>query len=111
MRNPVSELNMDGGLWRLKWEPQNHKYLLAACMYGGFKIVDCIDNRTCSVVGQYMEHESISYGCDWSFLNSSDFECRKIVDSLSALGTGMLIATCSFYDHTLKLAVVDLAER
>ncbi|XP_046417591.1 diphthine methyltransferase [Neodiprion lecontei] len=106
LRNPVSELNLNGGIWRLKWEPKHHTCLLAACMYGGFKIIDCLDKGAPNVIAQYTEHESISYGSDWSSLSSSEIKRLGIADC--TIDTRVLIGTCSFYDHTLKLSSVDL---
>ncbi|CAK9834201.1 Diphthine methyltransferase [Anthophora retusa] len=40
-KQPISEINLGGGIWRLKWDPFLQRYLLAACMYGGFRIIDC----------------------------------------------------------------------
>nr|XP_034191546.1 diphthine methyltransferase isoform X1 [Osmia lignaria] len=70
LKRPISEINLGGGVWRLKWDPFVQKYLLAACMYGGFRIVDCEKSESPSIIGEYNEHKSIAYGCDWCFLNS-----------------------------------------
>ncbi|XP_058796537.1 diphthine methyltransferase isoform X2 [Phymastichus coffea] len=92
-RRPLEELNLNGGIWRLKWDPYEARYLLAACMYNGFFIVD---SQIPNIVAEYKEHKSIAYGCDWSFGK----EQRE----------NSLVATCSFYDHLLKLSSVQMKE-
>ncbi|XP_044008905.1 diphthine methyltransferase isoform X2 [Aphidius gifuensis] len=103
-RRPISENNLSGGVWRLKWDPFYHKYLLGACMYGGFKLIDCNSIDDPKIIGEYNEHKSIAYGCDWSSLDNdtigsklSEENCQNIV-----------IATCSFYDHKLDLSTFIL---
>ncbi|XP_015590736.1 diphthine methyltransferase isoform X2 [Cephus cinctus] len=100
---PLSELNLGGGIWRLKWDPFFKDYLLAACMYDGFKIINCQQSSNPVIIAQYMEHKNISYGCDWSFSTSEEFS----PDSSKNLA---LIATCSFYDHILHLSTVSLTD-
>lgn len=108
MRNfrcPVAQTNLGGGIWRLKWDPFHYRYLLAACMYGGFRVVDCEKKENPEVIGEYNEHNSIAYGCDWSFLlfaggKLCQTECQKSV----------FAATCSFYDNTLKLSSISFGE-
>ncbi|XP_033177917.1 diphthine methyltransferase [Bombus impatiens] len=62
LKQPISNINLGGGIWRLKWDPFKWKYLFAACMYSGFRIVDCENTEIPSVIGEYNEHESIAYG-------------------------------------------------
>lgn len=107
MKRPISEINLGGGVWRLKWDPFVQKYLLAACMYGGFRIVDCEKSEAPSIIGEYNEHKSIAYGCDWCFLNSKKIGEQIIETEAKNI---CLIGTCSFYDHTLKLCSFHLEE-
>lgn len=95
MRKPLDDLNLKGGIWRLKSDPLNNDLVLVACMYHNFSIVNLNMNSTSllKLVGVYEEHESICYGSDW---------CHGIQED------GMLIATCSFYDHKLCLSCVNL---
>ncbi|XP_063981536.1 diphthine methyltransferase [Diachasmimorpha longicaudata] len=106
MRRPISETNLSGGIWRLKWDPFHHKYLFAACMYSNFKIIDCQHQHNPEIVGELNEHESIAYGCDWSSL-ADDEVANKIVLGNCESRTA-IAATCSFYDHTLRLSVITL---
>ncbi|XP_031778013.1 diphthine methyltransferase [Nasonia vitripennis] len=96
LRRPLGELSLGGGVWRLKWDPREARLLLAAGMYNGFFVVDCDIEQSPKLVAEYKEHKSIAYGCDWSFAKRDDKE--------------LLLATCSFYDHALKLSSVELSD-
>ncbi|KAI8322690.1 WD repeat-containing protein 85-like protein [Martensiomyces pterosporus] len=91
MRAPLAEYNVGGGVWRLKWHPEEPTQLLVAGMYGGFHILDVptvgIDTST-----SFMEHGSIAYGADWCQHQSSADRAK-----------GWLVGTCSFYDHLFHL--------
>lgn len=89
MRNWISETHLGGGVWKLKWEPDCGRRLLAATMHNGFHIIDCLDHNFPRIVGSYREHTSLAYGCDWSRDQSSS--------------SGKMIASCSFYDHALHV--------
>lgn len=96
---PISKIGLDGGIWRLKWDPFTHQYLLAACMHDGFKIIN--HDIFSSIVLNYKEHEGLSYGCDWSFLKQPDISRLNIHDG------DTLISTCSYEDCLLKISVID----
>ncbi|EGI62101.1 PREDICTED: diphthamide biosynthesis protein 7 [Acromyrmex echinatior] len=96
---PISTLCLDGGVWRLKWDPFTHQYLLAACMHNGFKIIN--HDILSSVVVNYKEHKGLSYGCDWSFLKQSD------ISNLNISNGDTLMSTCSYEDCLLKVSVID----
>ncbi|KAL0581604.1 hypothetical protein V5O48_000420 [Marasmius crinis-equi] len=94
-QTPVAEANVGGGVWRVKWHPNEARKndLLVACMHDGFKVVrfDLSDPSASSaeILKRYDSHESLAYGVDWSFKqeNSGD----------------SVVASCSFYDHSLHL--------
>ncbi|KAJ2005337.1 hypothetical protein GGI02_004214 [Coemansia sp. RSA 2322] len=107
MRVPVAEFNVGGGVWRLKWHPEEPTQLLVGAMYNGFHILDVAvhglrpleraplpDRAAGNVDGKvnitlqtsFMDHKSIAYGADW---------CQSHQDS----SAGWLVGTCSFYDH------------
>lgn len=101
MNQPVSKIDLEGGIWRLKWDPFKYQYLFAACMSEGFRIVNWSNEVLMSVCGHYDEHSGLSYGCDWSSLNKEDLKRLKI-------STGdTLVSTCSYQDCALKLSVIN----
>ncbi|XP_047995725.1 diphthine methyltransferase isoform X3 [Leguminivora glycinivorella] len=90
LKRCLTESSVNGGVWRLKYHPRNPTRVLAACMYGGFRVLGVTDSI--SVLCEYMEHESIAYGADWKFDDS---------------GT---VATCSFYDCSMHIGKIDLED-
>lgn len=89
MKTWTSETPLGGGVWKLKWEPNDGRHLLAATMHNGFHIIGSIAS-TPHIVASYEEHSSLAYGCDWSHLPSRSPSVK-------------MIATCSFYDHSLHV--------
>ena len=92
MKQPLSTLGMGGGIWRIRQMsfqnevPTSCSNLLAtACMHGGFNLVDVDKFET---VLNYAEHESLAYGIDFKSIRNFD---------------GVILASCSFYDHALKI--------
>lgn len=91
---PFSDIDVGGGAWRVKWHPSSLRKndLLVACMHDGFKVVqydlNSLSTMQPNVINRFDEHDSLAYGVDWSFAPSSP---------------ETLIASCSFYDHTLRL--------
>ena len=80
-KRPVSEMSAGGGVWRIKQGAGEGASLLAlACMLGGFRVVDAEKSEN---VLHYAGHESLAYGVDWK--------------------TPDVLASCSFYDHLLKV--------
>ncbi|KAK7064228.1 WD-repeats-region domain-containing protein [Favolaschia claudopus] len=93
---PVTQLDVGGGAWRVKWHPSPSRKndLLVACMHDGFKVArfgssDDAELTGGEVVKRYDNHASLAYGADWSFCGSGEGET--------------LIASCSFYDHAMHL--------
>ncbi|KAI4456834.1 diphthine methyltransferase [Holotrichia oblita] len=96
IKRPKNEFKMVETLWRLKWNPRNEHLLLAACMLGGVHIINTREDI--QVVESYYEHKNLSYGADWCFLDQN--ESKQFGDN-----TKYLVASCSFYDHLLCVAV------
>lgn len=82
----LDEINLKGGIWRIKQSPNDCNTLLIACMYQNFSIVDC--SKSLTLIDEYNEHESICYGCDWSYKMHNNVQ---------------FFATCSFYDKRLAV--------
>ncbi|XP_001355259.3 diphthine methyltransferase [Drosophila pseudoobscura] len=96
MKRSLAEVNLGGGIWRLKPHPNRAEIILAACMYNNFSVVQLdLENSAVTMLGTYDEHSSICYGADWN-------------PSLSE-GDGLMhMATCSFYDHKMCVSSFDL---
>lgn len=66
----LSEVDVGGGVWRVKWNPQENRKgdLLAACMRDGFKVLRYEDGVwQGQIVQPFDDHDSLAYGVDWSF--------------------------------------------
>ncbi|KAJ8730340.1 hypothetical protein PYW07_017378 [Mythimna separata] len=87
LKSSIGEIDVGGGVWRLKWHPHKRDTVLAACMYGGFRVLRVSDQT--EILSEYLGHESIAYGADWQF--DSD-----------------LVATCSFYDCKMHISEVPV---
>ncbi|XP_059059171.1 diphthine methyltransferase isoform X1 [Achroia grisella] len=87
LKQCVTETDVNGGVWRLKFHPYKPTSILAACMYGGFRIL-LLEEQAITVVCEYLGHDSIAYGADWQYSEDS------------------LVATCSFYDCKLHIGEI-----
>ncbi|EGW07289.1 diphthine methyltransferase isoform X2 [Cricetulus griseus] len=72
IKQPLADVPVKGGVWRLKWHPVHPHLLLAACMHNGFKILNCqkaIEEKqdVTVLISQEMPN-SLVYGADWSWL-------------------------------------------
>jgi diphthamide biosynthesis protein 7 len=45
IRRPLQELSLGGGVWRLRWHPERPTALIAACMYGGCRVLEATGMR------------------------------------------------------------------
>lgn len=89
----LSEIDVGGGVWRVKWNPQENRKedLLVACMRDGFKVLHYEEGmQQGRVVHRFDDHESLAYGVDWSFEPPAE-------DGTQVVGS------CSFYDHMLHV--------
>ncbi|XP_054582847.1 diphthine methyltransferase [Eptesicus fuscus] len=73
MKQPFADVPVQGGVWRLRWHPLQGHLLLAACMHGGFSIIDCQQatekkQDTCTISVSHSLPRSLLYGADWSWL-------------------------------------------
>ncbi|EDX01035.1 diphthine methyltransferase [Drosophila yakuba] len=98
MKRTLAQLDLSGGIWRLKPHPAQPDLILAACMYTNFSVVELdVAAPGLSLLGAYEEHESICYGADWApFRNKDD--------------ASLTMATCSFYDHKLCVSRVEISK-
>ncbi|KAI9292840.1 WD40 repeat-like protein [Neoconidiobolus thromboides FSU 785] len=80
LKVPVSEINVDGGVWRVKWHSTNPSQLIVAAMHD--------NNNEFSIQNSFMDHTSIAYGVDWSYNPTNNQQ---------------LIGSVSFYDHSMYL--------
>lgn len=96
MKQSYNNVKVDGGVWRLKWEPKNEEYLLSASMFNAAHIIDTSSN-VANILESFGEKQNrLFYGADWHHFNTQ-FE-----HSANSKGR-QIIATCSFYDHRLDL--------
>ena len=89
VKNPLKTLKMGGGVWRIRQltsteNAPTSKILATACMHAGFKLLDKTEMK---ILTDY-EHESLAYGIEFKSLDSDNT---------------ITLASCSFYDHTLKI--------
>lgn len=100
--DPLASSDVGAGVWRVKWHPsvQRKNDLLTACMHGGFKVVRWSDETaighlpatdTNVIAADFQGHESLAYGVDW-----------RTPEPNSNVRNESLVASCSFYDHSLK---------
>ncbi|KAM7093547.1 diphthine methyltransferase isoform 1-T1 [Molossus nigricans] len=73
MTQPFADVPVQGGVWRLRWHPLHGHLLLAACMYRGFRVLDCrqaVEEKQdmCTVSASHKLPSSLVYGADWSWL-------------------------------------------
>lgn len=92
-RSPISETRVGGGVWRLKWHPTRGNHLAAASMHNGFHVLKVDESGEVQVTKHFTEHQSLAYGVDWQH---------------AAKESQGLLASCSFYDHTLHLWKAEL---
>lgn len=123
IKQPLSDTAVGGGVWRVKWEPTRGQHLLTACMHNGFHVLDCTHisaDKEQSIVASFMKHTSLAYGVDWcqsdnilqpdnqpsSPSKHSFSKAEHISEAEQSLKR--IIASCSFYDHEMRLWSVTI---
>lgn len=87
-RNPLSEVETKGGVWRIKWHRSKKDKMVAACMYGGFDVIDFDEGFIPAKRTAFnIEEGALAYGVDWV--------CDEGADSHDT------IASCTFYNRKL----------
>lgn len=101
MKQSYDSVKLDGGVWRLKWEPTKEEIILSASMFNGAHIIDTLNTANiCQSFGE--KTHRLFYGADWSYLNDAQLEHS------TQSKNKRIIATCSFYDHRLDLFFVNM---
>lgn len=101
MKQCYNSVKVDGGIWRLKWEPIKEEYLLSASMFNAAHIIDTSLNIA-DIYQSFGEKNSrLFYGADWCYFNDTQFE------QWTKSKNRKIIATCSFYDHRLDVFFVN----
>lgn len=92
-RQPISELQLFGGIWRIKSSKCDRNLLLCACMYKNFSLCRINDDHNAlNLVAEFKKHESICYG--------ADFAPNRLCND------GQVMITCSFYDKKLCISTI-----
>ena len=120
MTSPLSKVTLeDGGVWRLKWHPNDPNLLLAACTRAGAAVFDFRVSLSMPNITWYKGHGSLVYGVDWR-RDETRNEVDEVMNQLGALTmdtdsalrhsrncVSYQIASCSFYDRALHLWSID----
>uniref|UniRef100_A0A7S0N1X6 methylated diphthine methylhydrolase n=1 Tax=Pyramimonas obovata TaxID=1411642 RepID=A0A7S0N1X6_9CHLO len=94
LNRPVvqTELETEGGVWRIKCHPTKPGTVAAACMYGGFFVMEGFcGGAEPAVIQEYVgshDKAKIAYGVDW-------YKGEAASQSVAA--------SCSFYDRVLNI--------
>lgn len=113
-KTPLQSLNLGGGVWRIK--PKG-RYLLCACMYNGWCIVDCkgwcsepaltgnVQDLSIKISDSSFGAELL-YGVDWVPMGDDIPVCSSVL--ASGLFQGMdwtrkdIVVCSTFYDSTVR---------
>lgn len=102
MKRSVCETSVGGGVWRIRFHPDNPSLVLVAAMYDGFKVLRHDDGQAADgapqVVAEYGkqsgEHSSIAYGAEW---------VPALDETIDPSTTRYAAVTASFYDKAVRL--------
>lgn len=96
----TQDVDVGGGVWRVKWHPKDPALLLTAAMHGGFVIIEADAEDSCSIKAKWPG--TLGYGADW-YRGDVGRSCSSgAMDGLSLAGT------CSFYDRIFQLRSIAL---
>jgi len=100
-RGPVQELDLGGGVWRVRYHPTRAGFALAACMYNGCALLaKSANSGEWEVRDRYLGHASITYGCEWFHTDGQATNPGGGTQGQNSLG---LAASVSFYDRQLHV--------
>ncbi|XP_065177825.1 diphthine methyltransferase-like [Sycon ciliatum] len=113
LRTPLSQIDVGGGVWRIKWKQSDPSLLATATMYNGFHLLRLSDDLEFSVLLHFNNHTegSLGYGVSWKLPEAEVAGENVCKGSQSSAGPVCLLATCSFYDHCLQIWSTPLGER
>jgi len=102
MKQSYTSVKVDGGVWRLKWEPKKEEYLLNASVFNVAHLIDTSSNwaNICQSFGE--KSNRLFYGADYCHLNDTQ------LGHWTKSSTKRIITTCSFYDRRLDLFSVNM---
>jgi diphthine methyl ester acylhydrolase len=89
---------LNGGVWKIKPNSQD-SLLLCACMHYGVLLLDWDSLQTKLYYGMH-DLNTLAYGCDWRYKNASYLK-----------ETNNLIASCSFYNKSLRIWKLNTLDR
>nr|XP_018909587.1 PREDICTED: diphthine methyltransferase homolog [Bemisia tabaci] len=104
MKHPINSINLGGGIWRIKWDPERGVNLATACMYNNFHLVADHGDKL-EVVTSFRENSSIAYGIDFCYYGKEEMKRKFNFDTNFRY---YLLAMCSFYDHKMFIASVNV---
>lgn len=73
MGRPLSSVQVDSGVWRLKRMSSGR--ILAACMHDGFYVFDCDSSSNAITMAQHEKVKGLSYGCSFDPTEKIAFTC------------------------------------
>lgn len=107
MKTSLSNCEVGGGIWRIKWSPLNAKHILTAAMHSGvFELEYSPETHSLKLENEFKEHASIAYGADYCYIPPHELFENYLKTDPYLDCDGMLTVTCSFYDKKLCLCAL-----
>ena len=103
LTEPVKQIKLGGGVWKMRPYPGQADVLLCSCMQNGFVIVDL---KSATIRCHYQQHGSLAYGADWQRADSVHQLTELMDDCMHEepnKSAESFIASCSFYDKTVHV--------